>query len=481
MNRRNGWWQTLCLTLLAAGLRLPNLGRPHAVVFDETYYVKDAWSLLKSGYERKMVHNADELMLAGSNKILDSDPSYVVHPPFGKWVIASGEWLFGLNPFGWRIAVAILGIAAVAILHRTARRLFRHELTAFLAGLFLAVDGVAIVLSRTALLDQVLMFFVLCAFAFVVADRDRTRARLTNGLGLGLRWQLLLAAFALGLALGTKWSAAWHILVFGFLLVFLTARVRISLGQPRAWLRAFWFDTMPYLPLVLLIVVGVYLAVWGGWFLTDGGYDRNWAAEHPAASILPDALRSLMEYHRSAWEFHVNLDSPHSYSANPWTWPLQLRPTSFYYEGFLNGQGGCDETNCAAEVIALGNPLIWWAGTLAMLHQVWRAIVKRESRAVVIVLFFLAGWLPWLQYQQRTIFSFYSIIILPAMVLALAASLGEILGKADASVLRAKRSLWVLGFAVLVVLLSIFFLPLWTGETISYTYWHLHMWLPTWV
>ena len=482
MRRSNGWWQTGLLGLIAALLRLPNLGQPRAIVFDETYYVKDAWSLLKFGYERQALEKANDLILKGSTDFLDQHASYVVHPPFGKWVIASGEWLFGMNPFGWRIAGAVLGVLAVLILHRTARRLFNHELTAFFAGLFMALDGLGIVLSRTALLDQTLMFLVLAAFAFVVADRDRTVRRLTEGRGIGFRWQLIAAAAALALALGTKWSAAWFIVGFGLLAVFFTARARISLGQSRAWLRAIWLDTLPYLPLVLVVIAGLYLATWSGWLLTDGGYDRGWALVNDGPSWIPDALRSLAEYHRSAWQFHVSLHSPHSYSANPWTWPLQLRPTSFYYEGYTAGKGGCTDVNCAAEVVALGNPLIWWAGTLALLHQAWLFISKRQGRSLAIVLFFLAGWAPWLQYQQRTVFSFYSIVLLPAVSLALAGSLGTLLGRADApGMARSKRSLWVFGFTLAVVLISLFFLPLWTGQTISYNYWHLHMWLPSWV
>ena len=38
------WLTPVLVTMLAAVLRLWNLGHPHTLVFDETYYVKDAWS-----------------------------------------------------------------------------------------------------------------------------------------------------------------------------------------------------------------------------------------------------------------------------------------------------------------------------------------------------------------------------------------------------------------------------------------------------
>ena len=34
---------------------------------------------------------------------------------------------------------------------------------------------------------------------------------------------------------------------------------------------------------------------------------------------------------------------------------------------------------------------------------------------------------------------------------------------------------------IVAVLLSIFFYPLWTGMQIPYWYWHIHMWLPSWI
>ena len=484
MKTTRGWWQSLTLGLLAFALRFPYLSQPHAVVFDETYYVKDGWSLWKFGYERNAINKADELMLQGQTDIFQDTGSYVVHPPVGKWVIGLGEQLFGLNPFGWRFMVCMLGIAAVVMVHRIARRLFKHELTAALAGLFMAIDGVAIVMSRTALLDQTLMFFVLAGFGFVVLDRDFVRHKLEENQPLGFRPWLICATVSLAVAMSTKWSAAYFILACGLLVIFFTARTRISLGLDQPWRGAILKDTLPWLPVVLIGIVAIYIGSWTGWLTHDGGYLRNWAAEHPNEGIswLPEALRSLVQYHVGAWNFHVTLTSAHSYSANPWTWPLQLRPTSFYYEQFGKGEASCTSSTCAAEIVALGNPVIWWAATLAILHQIWRAIVQRETRATAIVVMFLAGWAPWLLYQQRTVFSFYSIVMVPFMAMALAGSLGVILGDANAGGrIRRKRALLVGGFVFLAVLVSYFMMPIWTGEIVPYDYWRIHMWFPSWI
>src|SRR5579875_1763877 len=41
------------VTVFGGIIRFWNLGRPHQLVFDETYYVKEGWSMFLYGYERK--------------------------------------------------------------------------------------------------------------------------------------------------------------------------------------------------------------------------------------------------------------------------------------------------------------------------------------------------------------------------------------------------------------------------------------------
>ncbi len=166
------WGGPLLVALVAGVLRFWNLGSPHAVIFDETYYAKDAWALVNQGYEGAWPKDIDKTILENPDAVtVPVDPGYVVHPPVGKWVIGLGEWIFGFNPFGWRFMVAVLGTLSVLMLCRIGRRLFRSTFLGCLAGGLLAVDGLHFVMSRSALLDQVLMFFVLAAFGCLLVDR----------------------------------------------------------------------------------------------------------------------------------------------------------------------------------------------------------------------------------------------------------------------------------------------------------------------
>ncbi|OEV06786.1 hypothetical protein AN219_33490, partial [Streptomyces nanshensis] len=181
--RWSAWGAPLLVALVAGMLRFWQLGSPHAVIFDETYYAKDAWSLFQYGYEGSWPEKANDKILAPDQTIpLSPEGAYVVHPPAGKWIIGLGESLFGLEPFGWRFMTALLGTLSVLMLCRIGRRLFRSTTLGCLAGALMAVDGLHFVMSRTALLDLVLMFWVLAAFGCLLLDRDRTRARLADAL-----------------------------------------------------------------------------------------------------------------------------------------------------------------------------------------------------------------------------------------------------------------------------------------------------------
>ena len=148
--------------------------------FDETYYAKDAWSLWHFGYARatSTTPTTNDPGRATTDGLWKDDAVDGVHPEVGKWLIGLGEKVFGMDPFGWRVASAVVGTLMVAGDVRLARRLTGSTLLGCVAGLLLCFDGLQFVLSRLALLDIFVAFFLLCAVPCLVADRDWYRARL---------------------------------------------------------------------------------------------------------------------------------------------------------------------------------------------------------------------------------------------------------------------------------------------------------------
>ncbi|MGH4029796.1 dolichyl-phosphate-mannose--protein mannosyltransferase [Actinomycetota bacterium Odt1-20B] len=515
LTRHSPWLAPLLITLVAGAIRFWNLGSPHAVIFDETYYAKDAWAIVHHGYEVNWTDSANKLILRDDGHVtIPSDASYVVHPPVGKYVIGLGELIFGFNPFGWRFMTAVLGTASVFMLCRIGRRLFRSTFLGCLAGLLLAVDGLHFVMSRTALLDQVLMFFVLAAFGCFLVDRDKARAKLAAALPVGedgvtrpdadvaenlrLGWRpwRWAAGLMLGLAFGTKWNGLYVMVFFCLMTVLWDVGARRVAGAYRPYRAVLRRDVLPAFVSTVPVAVATYLVSWIGWILSPsdgtGGYYRNWAAtdgKGGSFTWLPDWLRSLWHYEHQVYEFHVGLSSPHTYQSNPWSWIVDGRPVSYFYEspapGTGTGIGHCPAgttEKCAREVLALGTPLLWWAACFALLYVLWRWAFRRDWRAGAIVCGVAAGWLPWFMYQERTIFYFYAVVFVPFLCLAVAMMIGAILGPPGSN--ERRRVVGAAGAGVLVLLILwnfIYFWPIYTGRAIPVDEWRSRMWLDTWV
>ncbi len=486
-DRLAGWIGPLLVTVLGGVLRFWNLGQPRAFVFDETYYAKDAWALLRYGYEQDFIENADQKILKGNLDVFASTPSYVVHPPLGKWIIAVGEKFFGLDPFGWRFAVAVLGTLSILLLARLVRRMTGSTVLGTIAGGLLAIDGLHIVMSRTALLDLPLSFFVLAAFACLVLDRDQARRRAAErlpafeqgsiGPSLGFRPWRIAAGVLFGAALGTKWNALFFIAAFGVLTVWWDVSARRVAGARSPWLGALRRDAFPAFLSIVPTALVVYLLTWSGWLFTSGGYYRNWADTNPSAHFgwVPGPLRSLWHYHQEAFKFHTGLDSTHPYQSHPWSWLVQGRPVSFYYEEYGRGELGCQVEKCSREVLAVGNPVLWWSVAAALLAMVWLLVSRRDWRAGAVLAAVAAGWLPWFWYadhDNRTMFSFYAVSFLPFLVMAVTICLGLILGPKDASPTRRTVGATAVGcYLLLAALAAVALTPLWLAEVIPYQEW----------
>ncbi|MEN9324622.1 MAG: hypothetical protein RL414_376 [Actinomycetota bacterium] len=422
--------------LLALGLRLWNLGSPKGYIFDEVYYAKNANSLIKHGVELESNGSAE----------------FIVHPPVGKWIIGLGIKIFGNNEFGWRFSSAIIGSLSIALIFYVAQKLFSNYFLSCSAAFLTLMDGLHLVHSRTALLDIFLMFFILLAFYFLL-----------------LNWNWA-AGFALGLSLATKWSGIYYIVAFALFVLYVDYRREKAMenGSPIRFiaLHLLWKRTIQF----LLVPCVTYIASWGGWFLHSNGWDRRWSSS---------PLLSLWHYHAEMWNFHTTLTETHSYAANPWSWLIMARPTSFFYAS----PHGCGASSCSQEILALGTPLLWWSATIALFVTFGYWIARREWQSGLLLLGFAAGYLPWLAIQKRTMFTFYAISFEPFMILLLVFALSKFLEVRDEdsdSSMR-YRIYATYGLFALIALNFFYFLPLYIGQVITYSGWFDRMWLPSWI
>ena len=513
------WLGPAIVTVIGGFLRFWQLGRPHQLVFDETYYVKQGWSMIEYGFEMKPTpavqdaKAADSLFTMGhwQQGVYGNEADFVVHPPLGKWVIGAGEWLFGIdNSIGWRFAICLLGTIAIYLTGRAAWHLFRSALLATVAAILMAVEGMEFVLSRTAILDIMVMFWALAAFVALLADRERTRRILADkvaalkvegtwddaswaGPFLGLRPWRWVAGLCIGLDMATKWSGGFFLVFFGLMSVWWDLGARRAVGV-RRWISATVIkDSVPAMIYMVPIALISYLVTWWGWFASKDAWGRQWATLNPADkdtglspdsslfSWMPDSLRSLWHYHVDMYNSAASITSPHNWESNPWSWMIQSRPTLFFMEWPTKGTEGCEVAKCVKTINPIGNPAIWWLGTIALVVLIFHWVLRRDWRAPAILAGIAAAWLPWFTYQERTIFTFYAVAFSPYVVLAVVFVLALVLGPPDADPRRRRFGMIAVStYVVLAVALFVFFWPVYTAEVVPYNVWHMRMWLPTW-
>jgi hypothetical protein len=177
------------------------------------------------------------------------------------------------------------------------------------------------------------------------------------------------------------------------------------------------------------------------------------------------------------WNFHTNLTQGHAYSANPWSWLIMGRPTSFFYAS----PKSCGAQTCSQEILALGTPLLWWSGLIALCITFGYWIARREWQSGLILLSVAAGYAPWFLIQKRTMFTFYAIAFEPFLILLIVYVISKFLEGERGRELSRKRLLFVYGYLVAVAINFFYFFPLYTGGVISYSSWLGHMWLPSWI
>jgi len=503
-DRLMGWAVTLVITGIAFVIRIVNLSTPNKLVFDETYYAKDAYSLLRFGYERNWPESANDSIVAGNPDVMQDSGSFIVHPQVGKWLIAGGEHLFGMNAFGWRFASLVFGSLLILVTIRLVRRVSGSTLIGGLAGLLLTLDGLEYVMSRTALLDIFMASFVVAAVACLAADRDWFRDRLANhlerrgvpdlagayGPALLVRPWRIAAGVCFGLALGTKWNAIYLLAAFALLSLAWDVGARRLAGAGLRANLALVRDGLPAFVSLVVLSALVYVGSWASWLVTSGGYDRDWGAKNPEArsvQVLGETMGSWLHYQRDIYNFHTGdyiNNAEHAYRANPAGWLVVARPIGIDAVNDIQpGTDGCPTgtDTCIRVVSGLGTPALWWVAIFALVAAAVLWVGGRDWRFGIPVVGVLAAWLPWFQYESRPLFFFYAIALIPFSVMAVALCAGRILGEARAGDRRMLGAIAVGAFIALVAADFAYIYPVLSGELLTRPQWYARMWFRSWI
>ena len=121
----------------------------------------------------------------------------------------------------------------------------------------------------------------------------------------------------------------------------------------------------------------------------------------------------------------------------------------------------------------MGNPLIWWMGTVFTASAAERAIKNRDETCIFITVIFLFQWLPY-ALISRCLFIYHFYINVPILILATTYFLNE------AWTDRSRRKL-VTAYLIATAVTFTLFYPVISGQPILGRYRLLLRWLPSWM
>jgi dolichyl-phosphate-mannose--protein O-mannosyl transferase len=353
------------------------------------------------------------------------------HPPGSKLLFGVGILLAGNNPMGWRYTPLVFGLQAIVVVFLMANSLFEDRRAGWLAAAFMAADGFFLAYSRAGLGDMILACLVLWSMLAAVTARG---------------WPgVLTCAVLIGAAASIKWVG---------LFIGLPAVMAILLLRRAPWYTIVSFAIVPF----------VHYVVWVIGLQTMG---------------LPSDLMTVIAEVRKRANTHLGFTHFSNPLESAWyTWLVMYHPLII-----KSAQVGT-KVRLASSV---GNPLLWFSaeaclaafpvlGGAVALRARWRERWERwfDVRATKALAILAASWLSMLLLWMSGKISTYWYHYLYAWGFALTFLAGVV------ALLDRRYPKAALIFVLLVLAISVFFVPVWAEMSVSVRAAHWRLPFPLW-
>ena len=342
---------------------------------DEQGLVPEKYSFMNGTYFDEIYHARTALEM-----MEEMWPYEITHPPLGKAILSLGIRMFGMTPFGWRFMGTLFGVLMLPLLYLLLKRMFGYTAVAAAGSTVFAFDFMHFVQTRIATIDTYAVFFIillnLFMYMWLTEPPDRPKRRL---LWLGL------AGASFGAGAASKWVCIYAGAGLGLLwLVYWIVRF---VREKKAALNEFVLNVGWCLIFFVLVPCAIY-------YVSYWSYGPSQMADGPLRIFNRDYLQMVLDNQTYMWNYHSDLVSTHPYSSKWYQWLADARPILYYLETTANGE--------TVSFAAFNNPLVSWAGLLAMGGMGWLAVRRKDERAAFIFIGYMANLLPWVLVSRLT-------------------------------------------------------------------------------
>ncbi|HEY0828889.1 MAG TPA: phospholipid carrier-dependent glycosyltransferase, partial [Bacilli bacterium] len=395
------------------------------------------------------------------------------HPPLGKIIIGWGTAIFGMNPFGWRIAGTLFGIAMIPLMYIFARRLFRKPEYAFISAFLLSFDFMHFVQTRIATIDVYGVFFIMLMFYYMY------RYYRTSFYYHSLNRTLILLGLSglfFGIGVASKWISLYAgagLAVIFFISLFerysqyrkaknrhfnknskLSKEIQSHDAHIMAVFPKYTLATLASCLLFFILIPAVI-------------YTMSYIPYLNVKGVKHD-LKDIVVYQKNMYDYHKNLVATHPFSSNWAEWPIIARPVWYY--------GGAAPEGKISSIAAMGNPAIWWVGIAGILGALYLGYRKRDRNILFLFVAMCSLYVPWMLVTRLT-FIYHFFAMVPFMIFCIVYVMKHFKEQA----LPYVKSL-IYSYMALVFLLFVMFYPILSGAVVYRRYGDVFLrWFSSWV
>ncbi len=404
---KKNWFPEIIIFAFAFFTRFIRLNVPNSYMFDEVYHAFTAEQMFKGNLAAWEWWNTPPKGFAYE----------WTHPPLAKEFIAFAIWIFGDNTFAWRFFSALFGFGVVVLIYLISYKLFKNRLIALFAAFAASLDGLLLTMSRIAMNDMYLLFFILLAFLFFLHNRK------------------FLMGLSLGLSIASKWTGLFGLEIIGIVYISkLVLELRKKDISKRIAIKNLIAAPLFFLIIPLLVYLAVYLPFFTGKHTPPGNKPSVFNTE------------TFIGLQEQMYWYHTRLKATHPSQSTPTQWALDLRPVWIYVDY---------KDNTIASIYNLGNPLFMWFGLVSVIFLLFEFIRKRTLGIAVVLVGYFGFFLPWVG-SPRIMFYYHYMPAVPFLAIATGYVLNKLLSKKIGKA-------FVITFLSLLLILFVYFFPLWTA------------------
>jgi dolichyl-phosphate-mannose-protein mannosyltransferase len=440
-------WHMIALVALGILVHAFYFGKPATTVFDEVHFGKFISAYFTHEYY------------------------FDIHPPLGKLILAGWGKLWHFQPgfsfanigdmypdkayLALRFLPSLAGALLPLVIYLLALQLGLTPVTAFGAGILVALDNALLVQSRLILLDSFLLLFGFGAILAYATWRNHIEPR-------SHMWLLVLAGILSGLAISIKWTGASFLgLIMLMELIDVWRNRHETVRQRLMWI----VSSLGIAPLVIYFLVFViHFSLLGKSGTGDAFMSQRFHSGLTGSIVTTtenpmNIFQKTFELNREMYRANQRLTASHPYSSPWYSWPFMDRPIFYWVQG-------------EARFYLLGNPIIWWFSTAAVFTCLAIAVVSLGRIAPPLAIM-LVGWasnlLPFVGITRvMFLYHYFTALIWAILMLMWLVN-------------RDKHRIRItLAIALLTLMAFIYFAPLSYGIPLSNQHYEQRVWFSHW-